>query len=119
VSFKKILSRIEYNYANNFDRVTEILDVAPIDLLNGSSKEFTRNMPDSLVSPELKKQAVDIEYHWVTEDVKTPCHLTSGIKLLPTVRQRNISLLMLAFPQIVLLATSITQNILTYGIALV
>jgi hypothetical protein len=65
--------------------VTEILDVAPIDLLNGGSREFTSTIPDGILSPELKQQALDFEFHWVTETGKTPALLTTGIKLMPTV----------------------------------
>jgi hypothetical protein len=57
VSPEKTLSWIDGSYANNVNRETEILDIAPIDLLNGASKKFTGDLPDTLVSPELKKQA--------------------------------------------------------------
>ncbi|KAF2672056.1 class I glutamine amidotransferase-like protein [Microthyrium microscopicum] len=63
---------------------TEILDVGAIDLLHGSSKKFVQECPDNMLSPELKKQAVDFEFIWVAENIEAPCKLTSGIKLLPT-----------------------------------
>ncbi|KAF2429100.1 class I glutamine amidotransferase-like protein [Tothia fuscella] len=63
---------------------TEILDVAPIDLLGAASKEFTEMWSDELLPPALKKQSIEFEYHWVTESGKDPALLTSGIRMLPT-----------------------------------
>jgi hypothetical protein len=71
--------------ANYLYRETEILDVAPIDLLNGSSRDFVNNLSDRLVSPEMKQQAFDLEFHWVTENVNNPARMTSGIRIMPTV----------------------------------
>jgi hypothetical protein len=60
---------------------TEILDVAPIDLLNGISKKFVNAFP---LSDELKAKAVDINFHWVTEN-GNPAKLTANMTLEATV----------------------------------
>lgn len=60
---------------------TEILDVAPIDFLNGISHKFIKFLP---FSDSIKAQALDIEFYWVNvdgEDTK----LTAGLTLKPTV----------------------------------
>ncbi|SPO05590.1 uncharacterized protein DNG_08277 [Cephalotrichum gorgonifer] len=65
--------------------VTEILDVAPIDMLYSMSKNFLQTFPGDLLPPHFAAQALDIELHWVTEAGKAaPAHLTSNITLLPT-----------------------------------
>lgn len=60
---------------------TEILDVAPIDLLHGISKKFVHMLP---VSDEIKAKAPEINFHWVTETGK-PGKLTSNITIPATV----------------------------------
>ena len=72
LELKKTLNLGTFSSANTFDRKTEILDVAPIDLINGASKQFISSLPGDFLSPELKAQAIDFEYHWVNEDGKTP-----------------------------------------------
>lgn len=47
--------------------ITEILDIAPIDILHGLSHHFTGELPDEIVPPQLKAQCIDIEFHWVSE----------------------------------------------------
>jgi hypothetical protein len=66
----------------NNNSKTEILDVAPIDVFAGLSKEFVRNFP--LISPEMTKQALDVEFHWVTEHGQDGV-LTAGAIVKPTV----------------------------------
>jgi hypothetical protein len=61
---------------------TEILDVAPIDLLHGLSTKFISVLP---LSDELKAKALDINFHWVTEKGE-PANLTAKIKIPATVR---------------------------------
>jgi hypothetical protein len=56
---------------------TEILDVAPIDLLHGISKKFVNAYP---LPEELKAKALDINFHWVTE-TGTAAKLTSNITM--------------------------------------
>ncbi|KAK3072537.1 hypothetical protein LTR53_006636 [Teratosphaeriaceae sp. CCFEE 6253] len=46
---------------------TEILDVAPLDIFSGISKEFLPNFPPHLITDRMRKEALDVEYHWVTE----------------------------------------------------
>jgi len=60
---------------------TEILDVAPIDLLHGFSKKFTEILP---ISEELKANPLDIRFHWITEK-GTPAKLTANMTLSATV----------------------------------
>jgi hypothetical protein len=67
------------------NRETEILDVAPIDLLHVVSKEFIARFSDELVSPEMKAQGLDIEFHWVNQ-TKKPGMLTGALQIQPTVR---------------------------------
>lgn len=59
---------------------TEILDVAPIDLLNGLSKKFIDALP---LSDELKSKALDINIRWITEK-GTPAKLSANMTLLAT-----------------------------------
>ncbi|KAH7406351.1 class I glutamine amidotransferase-like protein [Phaeosphaeria sp. MPI-PUGE-AT-0046c] len=54
---------------------TEILDVAPIDLLHGISKAFVDVLP---VSDDIKAKAPEVNFHWVTE-TGAPAKLTSHI----------------------------------------
>jgi hypothetical protein len=91
VSLRKRTKKKYHILADSHIRTTEILDVAPIDLLNGAAKEFTSELPDDLLAPELKAQAIDFEYHWVTETGVAPALLTSGIKMLPTVGSSEFS----------------------------
>ncbi|KAH6897384.1 class I glutamine amidotransferase-like protein [Thelonectria olida] len=63
---------------------TEVLDVAPIDLLHGLDRKFIDTFPDFVLSPELKAQGFDFDFHWVSETGKSPSLLTSGIQLVPT-----------------------------------
>ncbi|KAM5343996.1 hypothetical protein ACJ41O_012533 [Fusarium nematophilum] len=65
--------------------VTELLDVAPVDMIYGISKDFVAPFPDDLVAPSLKAEALDFEFHWVSEAGKgAHSRLTGGISLLPT-----------------------------------
>ncbi|KAL6922401.1 hypothetical protein FSST1_006427 [Fusarium sambucinum] len=66
--------------------ITEILDVAPVDMINSLSKNFVETFPvGDLFSPQYKAQALDIEIHWITEHGKdAPARLTSNMTLLPT-----------------------------------
>nr|OQO32676.1 hypothetical protein B0A51_00054 [Rachicladosporium sp. CCFEE 5018] len=65
--------------------VTEILDVAPLDIFSGMSKEFTKNIPDFLLPSSIKEQAIDVDFHWVTEHGQE-AKLTAGTIIKPTVR---------------------------------
>ncbi|KAM4057556.1 DJ-1/PfpI family protein [Hirsutella rhossiliensis] len=65
--------------------LTEVLDVGPVDLIHGISKPFVDLLPDSLISPEQKAQALDTQFHWVSETGKTqPSRLTSNMSLAAT-----------------------------------
>jgi hypothetical protein len=66
---------------------TEILDVAPIDLLHGLSKKFISVLP---LPDELKAKALDINFHWVTEK-GDPAKLTANMTLSATVCLPHLS----------------------------
>lgn len=72
-------------------RITEILDVAPVDMIHSLSKNFIETFPGGDLFPSYyTAQALDIEIHWITEHGKdTPARLTSNITLLPTVRYQT------------------------------
>jgi len=61
---------------------TELLDVAPVDLLNALSKKFAKTVAP-FCPGDLATQALDVEFHWVNETGKT-ARLTGGLQLLPT-----------------------------------
>lgn len=63
---------------------TEILDVAPIDLFAGLSKEFVHNFPPQMISERMSKEALDPEFYWVTEYGQDG-QLTAGATIKPTV----------------------------------
>jgi hypothetical protein len=66
------------------DRMTEILDVAPVDMLHSMSKKFAKSL-EALYPAGMIDQALDMEFHWVNETGET-AKLTGGINLVPTVR---------------------------------
>lgn len=72
----------------------EILDVAPIDLLHGVGKKFVQILP---IPDELKAQALDIKFHWVTEK-GTPIRLTAGLMVEATVRAYSFIFYPCTFP---------------------
>ncbi|KAH8657882.1 class I glutamine amidotransferase-like protein [Xylariales sp. PMI_506] len=66
-------------------RVTEILDVAPIDLLHGLTKHFTDAMPDEMFPSGVKAMTRDFVFHWVSEKgPSTPSRLTAGMNIIST-----------------------------------
>ncbi|KAJ4118873.1 hypothetical protein NW768_010611 [Fusarium equiseti] len=67
------------------DSETEILDVAPIDLIHGLSKNFWKKDMGEFVPAEWEAQTFDMEFHWVSKNGPTsPSKLTSGINIVPT-----------------------------------
>ncbi|KAK0742421.1 class I glutamine amidotransferase-like protein [Apiosordaria backusii] len=66
--------------------LTELLDVAPIDLFHSLTPKFLQPFPDAFIAPHLKQQAVDMEFHWVTETGKIPStnNVSSGTTIVPT-----------------------------------
>lgn len=70
--------------ANIVHSITELLDVAPVDLFNCITKEFLADFPDEAITQEEKKKALDIQFHWVNEGGK-PAKLSAGMTVLPTV----------------------------------
>lgn len=69
------------------DSINELLDVGVIDLLSGLSKEFVASLPDEGFTPGMKAEALDIEFHWVSEKGRAePARLTAGLSINPTVR---------------------------------
>ncbi|KAK4198585.1 class I glutamine amidotransferase-like protein [Triangularia verruculosa] len=69
-----------------FGGLTELLDVAPMDLFHGLTPKFLQPLPDGFVAPHLKQQAIDMEFHWVTETGKVPStnNVTVGATIVPT-----------------------------------
>jgi hypothetical protein len=65
-------------------RVTELLDIAPIDFFTGMHKDFISNIPEESLPKELYKQALDIDLHWVNEN-GGPAKLTGGLTVQATV----------------------------------
>ncbi|KAK0755720.1 hypothetical protein N5P37_011729 [Trichoderma harzianum] len=64
---------------------TEILDVAPVDMLHCFSKKFIETLPEEWVSEDVKAQALDLNFHWVSEvGSAKQSRLTSAISLVPT-----------------------------------
>ncbi|KAI0187010.1 class I glutamine amidotransferase-like protein [Xylaria flabelliformis] len=64
---------------------TELLDIAPVDMIHGLSKHFLKTLPDNLGPAGFKDGAIDMKFHWVTEDgPPTPGNLTSGLRIVPT-----------------------------------
>lgn len=66
---------------------TEVLDVAPLDLLYGISTKFIHMLP---VSDDVKAKAPEMNIHWVTETGEAAT-LTSNITIQATVRTKNPS----------------------------
>jgi hypothetical protein len=66
------------------NRRTEILDVAPLDVFSGLSKEIIQNFMPGFVTDDMAKQALDFEFHWVTEHGQDGV-LTAGATVKATV----------------------------------
>ncbi|RAL08919.1 uncharacterized protein BO97DRAFT_472823 [Aspergillus homomorphus CBS 101889] len=64
--------------------VTEQFDIVPVNFFSVLSREFLKDMPDDFVTDELKAQALDFVFHWVTETGDTPARLTSNLRVVPT-----------------------------------
>lgn len=82
--FVSHLERFYLVHGNILNSRTEVLDLAPIDLLNGMDKTGIKGFPSELVSDEIKAHGLDMEFHWVNESGKT-ASLTSGLNIQPTV----------------------------------
>ncbi|KAK5743303.1 hypothetical protein LTR17_002781 [Elasticomyces elasticus] len=50
------------------DSKTEILDVAPIDIFSSISNEFIHQFPPHLITDRMRKEALEVDFHWVTEN---------------------------------------------------
>ncbi|KIW17679.1 hypothetical protein PV08_04874 [Exophiala spinifera] len=64
-------------------RITELLDIAVVDLLSGLDKSIAATFPDALMPPHVKAHALDVETHWVNQSGKT-ARLSGNISLQPT-----------------------------------
>ncbi|KAL4998569.1 DJ-1/PfpI family protein [Aspergillus recurvatus] len=64
--------------------VTELLDIAPFDFFSGISRSFLKDMPSVVCPDEVKAQAPEFVFHWVTETGDTPAKLTGGMSVVPT-----------------------------------
>ena len=58
--------------------------MAPIDIFSSLSKEWVKNFPPAMMSEKMRSQALDVEYHWVTE-LGQEARLTAGAVIKPTV----------------------------------
>ncbi|KAL3470435.1 hypothetical protein BJX99DRAFT_267450 [Aspergillus californicus] len=67
-----------------FNTLTEHLDVAPLGYFSSISREFLEDLPPDVLPADLKAQAMDFVFHWVTEDGKTPGRLTGNMNVIPT-----------------------------------
>lgn len=65
--------------------MTEILDVAPIDLLNGMTKSLLDSVSPEFIPADVKIKTLDIGFHWVSETGQGTSCLTSGMSIVPTV----------------------------------
>ncbi|KAH7040081.1 class I glutamine amidotransferase-like protein [Microdochium trichocladiopsis] len=65
------------------ESITEILDVAPLDLFSGLSKRFVMDIPEAFLPQCHKDEALDIEFHWVSASGGA-MELTAGVKLQTT-----------------------------------
>ncbi|BCS27838.1 uncharacterized protein APUU_60887S [Aspergillus puulaauensis] len=64
--------------------VTEQLDIAPVGFFSGISSSFLKDIPPPMCPDELKAQAPDFVFHWVTETGDTPAALTANMNVVPT-----------------------------------
>ncbi|KAF4995474.1 hypothetical protein FGRMN_5095 [Fusarium graminum] len=63
---------------------TELLDVAPIDLLHSLTKHWNKGF-SSVLPDGVESQAIDIEFHWVSKNGPAiPNKLTTSINLVAT-----------------------------------
>jgi len=70
---------------------TELLDIAPLDLIHHMARGgFVHNFPDEIIPPNLKAQALDIKSHWVNETGE-PAKLTGGMNVEVTVGGRALA----------------------------
>lgn len=58
--------------------------MAPLDVFSGMSKEIVDNFLPGFVTEDMAKQALDIEFHWVTEHGQDGV-LTAGATVKATV----------------------------------
>jgi hypothetical protein len=59
--------------------------VAPVNLLHGSSKSSVAALADKFVPKDIKDQAIDMEFVWVSETGPGGQNaLTSGLSVIPT-----------------------------------
>ncbi|KAL9622887.1 MAG: hypothetical protein Q9160_002813 [Pyrenula sp. 1 TL-2023] len=61
---------------------TELLDIAPIDMLNSLRREFIG--PEFPIKQNLKDQTIDMQIHWVAETASHPRGLTAGLSVTVT-----------------------------------
>lgn len=70
----------------NTTRVTEQLDIAPVGFFSSISASFLEDFPEYMCPDELKAQALDFIFHWVTETGETPAAVTANMNVVPTVQ---------------------------------
>jgi hypothetical protein len=78
-------SRSYHSYTDQIiNSVTEILDVAPVDIFNAISNHFIQNFPAQMLTDKMRETAIDTEIFWVNE-TGAPAKLTAGATVTPTV----------------------------------
>lgn len=61
-------------------------------MLHCFSKRFIETLPDKWVSEDVKAQALDFNFHWVSEAGSAKqSRLTSAISLVPTVSSESVA----------------------------
>ncbi|KAL4863483.1 hypothetical protein BDV12DRAFT_206469 [Aspergillus spectabilis] len=64
--------------------VTELLDIAPFGFFSSISRSFLNDMPSAVCPDEIKTQAPEFVFHWVTETGDVPATLTGSMSVVPT-----------------------------------
>ncbi|KAL4943087.1 hypothetical protein BDV06DRAFT_150529 [Aspergillus oleicola] len=63
---------------------TELLDIAPVGFFSSISHNFLKDFPAEMCPDEMKAQAPDFVFHWVTESGEAPASLTGNMNVVPT-----------------------------------
>ncbi|KAL4948806.1 class I glutamine amidotransferase-like protein [Aspergillus filifer] len=63
---------------------TELLDIAPVGFFSSISSSFLKDFPPEMCPDEMKAQAPDFVFHWVTETGEAPASLTGHMSVKPT-----------------------------------
>lgn len=69
-----------------YPSTTEVLDVAPIDVIHGIYTKFIEDWPEQVLPSALKKESLDMQFIWVSEHgaANGPMRLTSNMNIVAT-----------------------------------